>query len=240
MQKSMAGFALGILLSLPAATTVFAAQSIDTAAFTITYREGLFSDIGDITLIGQEPGAYRFSLDTLNADVFQAEAQDSTGGGATASAGHASILRIEANAGYRVTGLFLDFNTVGELTPGQLLGFPPGIVTNGAGMFVSVWGQNGLYSFGNQYGDFQVQEAWQFGSSSLTLGSVTDIAFNAWLTAQAFGVEGGGEFAPSLAMAGIRDAVLRVEVSAIPEPATYAMLLAGAALLGVTARRAWK
>jgi hypothetical protein len=233
----MAGLALGILLSWPAAPAAFAAQSIDTAAFTITYREGLFSPTGSITLLDASPGAYRFALDTLNEDMAWTQAQDNTGQGAFASAAHASILRIDAGPGYRVTGFSLRFTTFGELTPGQVPGFPPGFVSNEAGVFMGIWTTDSYQPLGSQYGPFQAEETWEFGASNLVLPEVTDLAFNTWLRAQAAGVDGGGEFAPSLAAAAIRDAVLTVEVAAIPEPGSWAMLLGGLGILGVAARR---
>lgn len=237
MHKSMAGLALGVLLSLPAAPAAYAAQSIDTAAFTITYREGLFSNTGSITLVEESPGAYRFSLDTLNDDMARVEAQDQGGAGAFASGAHASILRIEANAGYRVTGVGLVFTAFGELTPGQVTGFPPGFVSNDAALFMGVWTASEYRSFGTQFSDFQAEQTGEFDGAGLDLPRVTDLAFNAWLEAQAFGVDGGGELAPSLASAGLRDVVLRVDVAPIPEPATYAMLLGGLGMLGAARMR---
>ncbi|WP_338759205.1 PEP-CTERM sorting domain-containing protein [Massilia sp. METH4] len=237
MHKSMAGLALGAVLSLPAAPTAFAAQSIDTAAFTITYQEGIFSTIGSITLLDESPGAYSFALDTLNEDMAGVTAQDVSGLGELASAAHASILRIDANAGYRVTGFSLTFTTFGELSPGQLPGFPPGFVSNEAGVFMGIWTPTSYQPLGSQYGPLTAQETWEFGASDLTLPEVTDLAFNTWLRAQAVGVDGGGEFAPSLASASIRDAVLHVEVAAIPEPGTWAMLITG---LGLLAARRYK
>ena len=63
------------------------------------------------------------------------------------------------------------------------------------------------------------------------------LGFSGTLFAQAWGVNGDGAFAESQALASIRDVVLHIAVSPVPEPGTYAMLLAGLGVLAARARR---
>lgn len=230
MKRAMAGLALGMLLCSP----VIAATTIDTAAFTITYIDGPVPEDWSITQVDVFPSTYSFSLDTLNQHLAWAEAQDLSGAGAFAERSSWSALRLDIHAGYRVSRVMLTGVAFGELSPGQLPDFPPGIVHNEASVYLTV---PSALTESSLNGDFQAENVIELSTPALNLTGLAEIGVSGALLAQAWGVEGGGAFANSLAAASLRDLVLHVEVSPIPEPATYAMLLGGLGLLGFAARR---
>ncbi|QBI02473.1 PEP-CTERM sorting domain-containing protein [Pseudoduganella albidiflava] len=229
MKRAMAGLALGMLLCSP----VIAATSIDTPAFTITYIDGPQPEDWSITQVSLFPDTYSFSLDTLNQHLDRAEAQDFTGAGAFAERSSWSALRLDIDAGYRVSRVMLTGIAFGELSPGQLPDFPPGFVHNEASLFLTVPSAPTESSLN---GDFQAENIIELSTIPLNLTGTVELGISGNLLVQAWGVEGGGAFADSLAAASLRDLVLHVEVSAIPEPATYAMLLGGLGLLAVAGR----
>jgi hypothetical protein len=229
MKHALAGLALGVLLCIP----VRAATSIDTAAFTITYIDGPVPEDWSITQVDVFPGMYSFSLDTLNR-YLTVEARDLSGAGSYADAFSWSALRLDIAAGYRVTRLTLTGIADGELALGQLPDFPPGIAHNVANAHLTV-GASSTWSSLNS--DFQAENVIDLPTAPLDLAGTANVSVSGILVAQAWGVEGGGAFAESAARASLRDLVLHVEVSPVPEPATYAMLLGGFGLLGAVARR---
>lgn len=229
MRNTLAGLALGLLLSSP----LHAATSIDTAAFTITYVGGPTPENWSITQVDLFPGVASFSLDTLNQSL-AVEAHDLTGAGGFASTVSWSALRLDIDAGYRVTRLALTGIAFGELAPGQLPDFPPGIVNNEANVFLTV-GTAATWS--TSYTGFQAENVLDLPTSPLDLAGTADVSISGMLMAQAWGVEGGGAFAESMASASLRDLVLHVEVAPVPEPHAGLMLAAGLGVIGVLARR---
>lgn len=230
MKKALAGLALGMLLCAP----VLADTSIDTAAFTITYTDGPVPEDWSITLLDQSPGAYSFSLDTLNRRLARVEARDLAGAGAFAEASFWSALRLDIDPAWRVSRVTLTGIAAGELAAGQLPDFPPGIVHNEANAFLTV-AQTMTWSALNS--DIQAENTIDLPSTPLNLAGAAEIGVSGTLMAQAWGVEGGGAFAESMASASLRDLVLRVEVSPVPEPHIASLLAAGLGLLGMAARR---
>lgn len=230
MKHALAGLMLGVLLCIP----VRAATSIDTAAFTITYIDGPAPEDWSITQVDLFPGTYSFSLDTLNQHLAGVEAHDMAGAGASTDQAFWSALQLDINAGYRVSRVMLTGVAFGQLSPGQLPDFPPGIVHNEANAHLTV---SSTMTWSSLNGDIGAENTIDVSSPALNLTGLADVGISGTLLAQAWGVEGGGAFAESMASASLRDLVLHVEVSAVPEPATYGMLLAGFVLLGAAARR---
>lgn len=230
MKRAFAGLALGALLCSPA----LAATSITTPAFTITYSDGPVPEDWSITQVNIFPGVYSFSLDTLNQHLAGVEAHDLTGVGGFAEQTFWSALQLDIDAGYRVSRVSLSGVAFGQLAAGQLPDFPPGIVHNEANAFLTV-AQSMNWSSLNS--DIQAENTIDLQSPALALTGVAEVGISGMLMAQAWGVEGGGAFAESIASAALRDLVLHVEVSPVPEPQTGLMLVAGLGIVGMLARR---
>ncbi|QBE62000.1 PEP-CTERM sorting domain-containing protein [Pseudoduganella lutea] len=229
MRNAMAGFALGLLLSSP----VPAATTIDTAAFTITYVGGPTPEDWSITQVDLFPGVASFSLDTLNQSL-AVEAHDLTGAGGFAATVSWSALRLDIGAGYRVTRLSVTGIAFGELAPGQLPNFPPGTANNEANLYLTVGTSD---TWGASYAGFQAENTVDVPTGPLDLSGTANVSISGMLAAQAWGVEGGGAFAESMASSSLRDLVLHVEVAPVPEPHAGLMLAAGLGVLGLFARR---
>jgi hypothetical protein len=223
MKKALAGLALGALLSSP----VFAASSIDTAALRIAYVNGPAPEVWRISLVGQTESSYSFSIDTLNR-YLSASTRDPAGAGASYETTFWSQLRINMNPRYRMTGLTLSGVAEGELAAGQLPGVPAGVVHNAASFF---WG-TASDGYNQPFSDFQGEHSLDSGAFGLDLDGA-DVGLFGSVSAQAWGVEGGGASAASVARASIHDLVLHVHVAVIPEPHSWAMLLGGLGLLGM-------
>jgi hypothetical protein len=95
----------------------------------------------------------------------------------------------------------------------------------------------GPQSYWNQYDNFNGEHALDVGTGALSLTAPAQLGLSGALSVEAWGVEGDGAYSGSFASAQLRDLVLHVEVAPVPEPATYAMLLAGLALVGRAVRR---
>ncbi|TWI69920.1 putative secreted protein with PEP-CTERM sorting signal [Pseudoduganella lurida] len=232
-----AALALGIVLCSAAMRPAAAETSIDTAAFTLSYTDGPNPEDWSITLVDQDPGHYSFSLDTLNRDLALAEARDLTGAGSFDSKYHYSTLFLDLKPAYRVTGITVTGTAFGELGLGYVPDFPPGQAHNGATFYMTVWKPTGPVGYGHMFDDFQAEQSLAGGETDLDLVTDTILGFSGSLFAQAWGVNGDGAFAESMARASVRDVTLHVTVAAIPEPGTWLMLAAGLGALGLYARR---
>lgn len=229
MKHALAGLALGVLLSSPA----IAATSIDTAAFTITYVDGPVPEDWSITQVDMFPGTYSFSLDTLNRHL-AVEAHDIAGAGAMSEQTFWSALRLDIAPGYRVSRILLTGVAFGQLSPGQLPDFPPGIVYNEANTYLTV---ASTMTWSSLNSGMAAENPIELASSPLSLAGSADVGISSMLMAQAWGVEGGGAFAESFASASIYDLVLHVEVSPVAEPHAGMMLAAGLGIVGWAVRR---
>ncbi len=230
----LAGLALGVLLF---AAPSFADTTVTTPAFTLTYIDGPAPENWNISLVDASPGQYGISLDTLNNDLAGAEARDLTGAGSFATADHWSVLQLDIQPGYRVTALTISGVAFGELGVGQVPDFPPGQANNAASFFMTVWDGTTPVTYGHMFNDFQAEQSLETGPTGLAREGQVLLGFSGVLSAQAWGVNGDGAFAESMALASIRDVALHIAVAPIPEPGTYAMLLAGLGVLAVRARR---
>lgn len=234
MKQALAGLVLGALLCSPLlCSPAFADTSIDTPAFTITYIDGPVPEDWSITQVDRFPGIYSFSLDTLNARLAGIEARDLTGAGSFAETSSWSTFRLDIDPGYRVSRISLTGIAFGELAAGQLPDFPPGTVHNLANAFLTV---ERTMTWGSLHSDFQAENVIELESPPLALAGMAEVGVSGTLLAQAWGVEGGGAFAESMASASLRNLELHVEVSPIPEPQAALMLLAGLGVVGAFAR----
>jgi hypothetical protein len=232
MKHTVAGLMLGMLLSSP----VLADTSIDTTAFSLTFLDGPLPEDWNIALAGQSGNTYHVDLASLNNHLQRIEANDVTGLGSWDSRSDWALLGLDVHAGYRVTGLTVTGTAFGEYAPGELPDFPPGRAANYASFHMTLWAP-GPQSYWNQYDNFNGEHALDVGTGALSLTAPAQLGLSGALSVEAWGVEGDGAYAGSFASAQLRDLVLHVEVAPVPEPATYAMLLAGLALVGRAVRR---
>ncbi|GGY97310.1 PEP-CTERM sorting domain-containing protein [Pseudoduganella plicata] len=226
--------------------TTQAATRIDTEGFSLEF--GQFHDQWmSMNLLSDEDGIVRIGFENIIV-------------GATVTRGSdqfdrdASFIGSIAE-GYRVTSMTLRGTYVGtvELTsqngwqnwPGEI-SVAPGDASTLTSM--SMWVQhgdtdtevrggrvfnlNGSHAFGTQYSD-TVENT--FGLFITSYASLRAQAEEVWL----YHPDGGWGYNFGTALASIRadDVVLTLHVSAVPEPATYGMLIGGLGILGYVARR---
>jgi hypothetical protein len=156
-------------------------------------------------------------------------------------------LALDVRDGYRITSMTLTGTLTGVLKPAVPSGnASPGVATNEffmgwdfrqAGQSISM----GRQTLNNVNGDRQLQL-----SADVPFEGDFTIAVNNGISAYAQSGVGywydgddaeGFTYYASYASARWHDVVLTVQVSPVPEPTTYAMLLAGLGIAGFTARR---
>jgi len=233
--KRLMAVLFGMLLAT--APLADAATTLDTVPFTITYTNNSGTGEPDISLVAQTPLTLSISLDTLNRELQYWPAIDQTGEVAVNGSGHASLLLIDVHAGYRVTGVSVHALAYGELVPGQLDGYPPGVANNSASLNWTLAAPGTTLPFAWQLDNFSGLQPFALASGPLALDGSFQIDLLATVWAQALAAGGDGSYAQSMALASIGNAILNIEVAAIPEPGTYAMLLAGLAVLGWPRRK---
>lgn len=233
MIRSLAALAL----LLASVVTAHAATTLTTAPFTITYTSNSNTGEPDISLAAQTPLTISISLDTLNRELQYWPAIDQSGEGAINGGGHASLLAVDVHADYRVTGISLHALGYGELVPGQLDGYPPGVANNNATLDWTLSAPGTVQPFAWQLDNFQGLQPFALATGPLALDGSFQLDLFAMVWAQALASGGDGSYAQSMALASIGNAILNVQVAAVPEPATYAMLLAGFVLLSGAACR---
>ncbi|TWI69919.1 putative secreted protein with PEP-CTERM sorting signal [Pseudoduganella lurida] len=231
----LAALATGMLLAL--AGPASAAVTLETEAFILTYVNG--SSPGDwrLSVAAQTPLTTSISLDTLNGELQYWPAIDETGTGTVNGSAHWSVLAVDVKPGYRVTGVSVHALAYGELVAGQLEGYPPGSADNRASLAWTLTAPGGVQPFGYQAATFQGLRPFALDSGPLSLDGSFRLDLSASVWSQAYGTGTDGNYAASMALASIGNALLNVQVAAIPEPATYAMLLGGLGLLGGAALR---
>ncbi len=233
----MIRFLAALAVLLASVVTAHAATTLTTAPFTITYTNNSNTGEPDISLAAQTPLTISISLDTLNRDLQYWPAIDQAGEGAVNGGGHASLLEVDVHAGYRVTGISVHALGYGELAPGQLGDYPPGTATNHAALDWTLTAPGTTLPFSWQLDNFQGLQPFALATGPLALDGSFRLDFFATVWAQALASGGDGSYAQSMALASIGNAILNVQVAAIPEPATYAMLAAGLVLLSGAACR---
>lgn len=234
MKKSLAGLALGVLLSI--APFVQAQSVLEFEGFTISY-------------VGPEPGNWNMSvaahtpqntaigLDTFNQSMQYFPADDLTGEGASNGSGLQGRLRVDVREGYRITGIDLHALGYGELLAGQAPDAAPGSADNSASLSLLLAAPGTLLPSSWQREDFNGFAPVALTMGTLSLDSTFTLDLAASTSAQALASVGADGVAPSHALASLGFGLLYFQVSAVPEPREWAMLLAGLVVLVGVARR---
>jgi hypothetical protein len=237
----IAGMLAGALML--GGTAAQGATRVDTAALSMRYTAGTAA--GEIYLLSEEPGSVRISVESIGLDLSSGtgsgslDAYDENGILVNETAATWGRFALDVADGYKVTGFALSSYVYGGLETAWHDG-QSGI----AGSYVAMtWGVNGASVGGFEYID-------QAGVSMMSLapqpgvldgGDFTlDFSGNASATAQGIAgtLPGGLPFNVwSGASIGLYSMELTVFVSPVPEPGTWAMLLAGLGITGMVARR---
>jgi MYXO-CTERM domain-containing protein len=250
MKKTLAGLALGALLS--ANPVAHAATTIDTAAFTLGWAGGYYPDLFDMTILSASAGSYTFALHYVEPLV---DASAWSPGHADVSAGGdygLTQLATSVRAGYRVTGL-----TLAATVNGSVAVTPPAPCTALACTVYDGHADNsgGFTWFATQAGtEYALPQGWAENvrgpaalaqHAAVALDGQFQLDINTAVLANARGtlqeVYGSDYYAEfdyaaeaSLAM---RNVVLTVQVSPVPEPHAWAMLAAGVGAVALWRRR---
>lgn len=253
MRKISAAFMLSVLAL--GSSTVHAATSITTEGFGITIASiGL---AGDMELLSDAGGAARFNLDIHNYELGVPITLSSIPG-SDFNLGYdrhwlplGSEFKIDLHKGYRIDSIAVSGTLYGSLNPG----IPPaaeypsfsviGEVTNSFDVELrlreSPYSTLAAQSYGAIQGDRSVLVASnQVFYDDLVLRLDTEFEVTARAGAY-YGYAGPhhehfvSTYDSSVTF-GVRDLVLTVQVSPVPEPSTWSMLAAGFGLLAMAAR----
>jgi hypothetical protein len=236
MNNTISAVLLGMLLSAGAAA--HAATTIDATGLHLQYTD-LNHPWAGMTLLSDHNGTVSFRLNPPPDD--------------DQGVSDYSSLTGFVQEGYRITSIGMSAKVNGTLSPGVADPCPEDAgcttdvpdVTNWVFLRWKV-DQNGEASYPSQGWD-KITAPTAIAASEETslqggflLDLNTETGVDAPPTHQLVGWRDGREmeyYYPSHATIRISDVTLTFQIAAVPEPGTYAMLLAGLALVGVSARR---
>lgn len=240
MQPSFRALCATILLSAAGAFAPAHATApvIDTTGFILSASGGL--PVAGVSLISDYPGHAMFSLWGVGQAAHGAV--DTRGFSGLASEHEwQSGYALAVKDGYKITNITVTGEFYGALRPAQWT--TPGGAGNDVGILFKIdapgqppgWKVDSTSTLdGHRAFRFEAEPGALTGDVSLALAGFTKAwAYSAWYQ------DGPGEdfWLGSYADAGIRDLRLSISVAPVPEPGTYAMLLAGLGLLGMARRR---
>lgn len=246
-QSMAAAMAATVLLAgLPAE----AATTIDATGFSLSHLGGQNSIGFDMTLLSDTNGTVQIDLYLghygYSLDAFL------SGDGANGSVA-AHQLAGAVKQGYRITSITLSGVALGELvvdepvTCGLCTLLSPGLAENrsGVGLSVSAGGVTGPLVADERTGIKGLEIAPVAATAAQSLDGTFELDARTWNhveVAKSVVLYDSPEhfdyfYGNAYAYADTGNFVLTVQVSAVPEPATYAMLLAGLGVAGWAARR---
>ncbi len=229
-----------------AGSAAHASSTIAAQGFTLAWAEGLSRDPFDMTVLSSANGLTRIGLDVGLPDF---ALDTTTGGGAT---GDSSWHRLAGTVeqGYRITAMTLSATIDGRLflqsLPCDLCTSTEASASNGVSFGWAVTEDGQRVELPGSALENVVAPTQLALTSSAQIDGVfgLDLTLANAATAQQgfqFGYVNGQWYWERYLEAGsnitISDLALTVQVTAVPEPATYAMLLAGLCVAGWAARR---
>lgn len=247
MRPTLTVLVLGVTTFTSAA--VHAEQQVDAAGFVMSIP-GYTSDYNNLSLLSDVDGTARIAVNGFNVatgySLWDVTSYDA-GFPAESVNWEYALFDFNVRDGYRITSMAFTGTLTGELK----LGVPPIAGTTGEAnnQYTLNWG----FSQGNQSipmgqqtvkdlnGDQQLQLNGNLpfkGNFTMNINSEGSLSA---LSGVSYWYDGDDAevftYYKSHASLNWHDAVLTVQVSPVPEPSTWGMLLAGIGLLGMAARR---
>ncbi|GGZ02658.1 PEP-CTERM sorting domain-containing protein [Pseudoduganella plicata] len=244
MKKLLTTLLIGGLLTVGSAAR--AATTIDSSSFSLTWLTGVSTGGNfNMKLLSDTDGRTQIGL-SLGLQSYSVESDGPSGSANSDTAFHQ--LAGSVRQGYRITSMTFSAVANGTLyreMPTWPCVYEPGEATNNASMDMALTQGGERTEFGGTRvhdvigqqamtanagvpvdGDFLLDlstrsGAWAFGTETITYSD--DWQYIYWLD--------------STASIGVTDYLLTVQVAPVPEPSTYAMLLAGLGVAGWAARR---
>jgi hypothetical protein len=225
---------LGALALVATAGIAQAQVSIQTSTVDLTGLNDYSYNNPRFSLLSDQNGVVRFSLNSLAADLRVAVEFYGTG----------DILQeyynIGLHNGYRLTG----FDITGQFN-GQTYRFnDSGTATNNAGLYASLTPEpygTAYVSRNTGVNNLNGTQAFALSANNLNLTGNKVLQLNGIYEANAYwATQCGYDYCtqvPSYASIALDNPVLTLHTQAVPEPETYALMLAGLAGVGFVARR---
>ena len=242
MKAMMAGLTLGMALFGTAAHAE--PIHIESAALVLDNLPGFADD--RVTVLANSADVIQLSLtEMLNRNSRGGagwSAFDDQGTFQQTVSNYASGYQLSTRDGYHISMITLNLTFSGQLQQAQSPIDPPGQALNYTqnGMQLSNGGAV-VQSDGRRIDNLNGTQELQLTFSELAWAHMVglDLQSQVWMGAQGIPPNGILPGLPSFASMNMTDAVLTIHtaISPAPEPGTYAMLLAGLALVGVAARR---
>jgi hypothetical protein len=249
MRQTFTALVLGLATFTSAA--VHAEQRIDATGFEMTSRESGFA-FDNISLLSDVGGTTRIAVNGFNVATGYRlwEISSHYYGQFPAESVNWEYALFDFNVrdGYRITSMTFTGTLTGELE----VGVPPfgGTTGEANNQYTLNWGFSqgdqsipmGQQTVKDLNGDQQLQLNANLpftGNFQMYISSEGSLSAQSGVSYWYDGDDAEGfNYYDSHASLNWHDAVLTVQVSPVPEPSTWGMLLAGVALLGVAARRA--
>lgn len=215
-----------------------AATQVTGSGFTIAYTDGYNGPAWwDINLLSRTADTTRISLDNFASDLRGFAAYDATGAGLQNGNFAWNQFGLAIAPGYRIVAMSLGIEAEGTLQ------IPDSPLASGSNR---LWLEWDLTTTGparalptislDNFTGVQAASA-QSGPLDLTGTATLDLRGGVLAAAQGVPAWPGASAQEAFALADLNDAVLTIQVAQVPEPATWSMLAAGAAVAGLLAHR---
>jgi len=229
MKKSLLVLAISAAFASSAGAAM---QSVDAGNYTFAYDD-TFWGVGSGTVFGQSGNTFTFS--SLGYSVSAAGQRGGESNSDFTDWTYVGAISVQAKSGYQIQSIIS--GAVGQIA--TTVGSSEGAYAYAGANTFSLWnGWGGSYSETSTYSEKDGSDSWGANGpynvvDSASLGGVqrADLTYfqtDGWVT-----VAGRG----SLANISHDASYFTVQVSAVPEPDSYAMLLAGLGVIGALVRR---